>query len=155
VQLSPFLATREATIDDIADVIANAGGITRAEIGASTLAEDEWIEGFTESLIAGYGIAITANGRPIAVLVHSPGPKGVRHTDFAAKDDFFALGARAALFMRQAVAAIFNEYPEHAFLASTLSPHPEVERWFRVLGLAPAGGRPGGPQHYKGGLHVL
>lgn len=59
---------------------------------------------------------------------------GVWRTSFAATQRYFDMGAAGVLALRRFVRRIMAEHEGDVFTCRTTSPHPDVARWYRLLG---------------------
>lgn len=144
------LASREPLFRDIDAILRAPSAITRAEAPDLSALRAELREDVASA--DGGGFTITRSDRPIAILTHLRmiGTRD-RHTTFAAKRDFFDLGATGIRFMRRCVLAEFAKYPSDRFVATRTVADRAACRWFKAIGMT----RELSPIKFAGGLdHV-
>lgn len=88
------------------------------------------------AVVRGAGDAVSDARGLLFVMAHEPHPTepAVRVTTFAATQRYFGMGASGVRLGGRYLANLRKRYPGVTFEAHTFSPHPEVDRWFTVLG---------------------
>lgn len=129
---------RTADINDLYVVFSDLSDISKSEFceGGSTwwraMAACHELVKLSGSMSA---VAVVQDGEPVAVFGHNrhPEEKYTRVTWFAARPQFFE-GIGATLVVRRYLKTLGSRFPRMVFESYSRSQHPEVRRWFGVLG---------------------
>lgn len=132
------LETQPATLADIYELSLHLSEISKAEL--SQVFGANWWQGLArvkEFLNAGPAEVLRADGKPVCALGHMPhaGISGARVTWFIAAQSYFDMGARGTIYGRNYMRRLQREFPGTVFYSYTYSPHPDVDRWFRLCGM--------------------
>lgn len=129
-----MIQVRLSSLTDIADVLANASDITREEL--HTVGVQPWavLKLLREQGLDNTETAFDEHG-PLYIFRHRKMAIGrERETTFLATQRYFDMGARGVLFARRHLSNIERFWPGTMFVANTYSSHPDVARWFSLLG---------------------
>lgn len=143
------LLLKTATVADVHQVAQSLSEISRAEMVYKFGAE--WwhtIRVVKDFLTLGPGVTLLEDDRPVCVFGHFPKPEGGRVTWFLSTDRYFALGARGVVFTRRYLDGLRRAWPGEAFHSYSSSPHPDVWRWFKLLGYTQIGDSSPGYRHF-------
>jgi hypothetical protein len=133
-----------ATIDDCRLMLSRASAITRQDWELLGLDEGAAETACAEYLKKGDAIACWVDGElhgVFGVFKSLDGSPPVWETWSLWSDEVFGrLGVQAALAMRSVLKSLQRTIPEALIVATSHSPHPDVDRWFKALGFAPVPG---------------
>jgi hypothetical protein len=124
---------RRAVFEDVYDVAQNSSEIMLAEAEALGLTQWQLLKLLSVQFKAGRAFAITETEQPIAVFgFRKSEERGIYDTWLASSPRFFSTGT--VLPIRRILRMIGNRFPGITFRTLTFSPHPQVARWFKLLG---------------------
>lgn len=120
----------------LARLFEEISDVSRAEADALRLTPWAIAHELRGAIARGAGDAVSDAGGLLFVLAHEPHATepGVRVTSFAATRRYFGMGASSIRIGWRYLANLRRRHPGIAFEAHTFSPHPDVDRWFTVLG---------------------
>ncbi len=139
------MTVRTGTIHD-----AYAGAQKLSDINRNELISkfgDTWWDALKmvkDFLALGTATVLDIDGEPAAIFGHLPHTQhqNARVTWFLATNAYFELGARGVIMARRYLDQLQNVYPGETFYSLTNSDHPDVNRWFNLLGYRLTGGAP-------------
>jgi hypothetical protein len=131
---------RTATKHDIYEISRNLSDISREEMMSEpdTTAWDVF-RTVVPLLDAGPTTVWCEDGYPIVVFGHDkhPATEKDRVTWLMATPRYFDLGMRSVRFSREFLKRLRRDWPNTKFWTYSSSTHPDVERWFGLLGYGP------------------
>lgn len=133
-----MISTRPATLKDVSAILAEPSRTTADELRRANVTGRQVLCAFREAIRTGDAVTLTVDGEPAFVLAlfalpEENGTPAVA-TQFIAAEAFWNLGARGVWLGRRMLASIRRQRPGTALISASYSPHPEVERWFALLG---------------------
>lgn len=132
------MMARPAQYDDVERILDDLSDISKAEMAVLRTTPFDMMRR-ARHCMKGAGLdAILRDDEPIAVFGAAPmvGEENVLGTWFLASRAFFEHGARSTLFCRKHMAKVADSHPGKEFMAYTASDHPDLDRWFALLGFA-------------------
>ena len=132
----PQYEIRSATMDDAYEIMRDPSFLTAAELGGMGLTPWQALKCVREWLDPRTSDALYENGRPVALFGHNAHkhfPK-VRLTWFICRQRFWELGPRGVILCRKYLQSQQVRWPGTTFQSFSRSSHPDVARWFTLLG---------------------
>ena len=126
------MRVRKTTKADIRYVLRNLSRQNAAELRLAGLSRSDAYSRFRGLMAQGSADTAVHDGRPACILGLFQAPHGTTVTWFIATDVYFSLGAPAVLHARRYMVRAAKEHGRIETV--TLSPHPDVRRWFELLG---------------------
>jgi hypothetical protein len=125
----------ETTAAHIYAIVSDPSEVTAGEILRSGSTKWNLIRDLCQILPDSKAVTLFADDEPIFVFGHvRSDAKHHRLTWFAAKQRYYALGARGVLAARKYLKTVKAAWPKTTFDSYSFSDHPGCERWFKLLG---------------------
>ena len=130
---------RPATIEDCQAVLGDLSGITARGLERAKISPEQALDMCRDLLRVGQAIACEVNGKVVGIF-------GWGESDFIKPPiiDTWSLwtpfafdgktGAFTALSARNFLRKLAADHPGSIFMAISHSDHPDLDRWFRILG---------------------
>jgi hypothetical protein len=120
---------------DVEYILENLSEVSAAEMMAFELTNWDMMHRARQCMKTGGLDCIIENGKPLAVIgsIYEKDPY-IHRTWFIATQQYFDMGVKAVLASRRYMTTLAKSRPGVCFQAFTGSPHPQVERWFALLG---------------------
>jgi hypothetical protein len=128
------LRSRPATKHDIKRVMENLSKVSLDEIAAGGYVINDVTDTIIELWRRSGGTTILSRADPIAVLIFTQLPDGTLGTSFMATEAFFGSRWKPTLFLRHYLDRKMDKLPDVSLMSFTYSTHPEVARWYRLMG---------------------
>jgi len=127
------VVARRAKRADVAAVIGDLSSVSIAEVDLTGSSYDEIAEMALRGVAEGHAIAGEIDGVTGCLFWFFPG-EGDCYTYFLAAQSYFDNPVAYTRATRDALAECAAQFPKAKLVSATLSPHPNVEKWFRTLG---------------------
>lgn len=127
------------TLADIQSVLAKPSAVTARELERAGLTTWQALKIFRDSLKEGEARTVRIDGEIGFVLGIAPHPLLPRRSSlwFIATEAYWRTGAAGVRFGRSFITSLENRYPGEYLSARSWSDHPDVDRWFALLGFRP------------------
>lgn len=125
------MRTVPAALWHVHDVLLNLSEQNFDELEALRLTKWEAFKRIRDMMENGEATAMLVNGRPVCVFGVVWEPVGYHRTWFVATQAYWDLGMTGVRHARRFLADASRKGP---LITGSASPHPAVERWFRLLG---------------------
>lgn len=130
-----MLRTRAATKADIKAVMKSLSDISASEIQAAGYSIEQSTDYMHQWAAGGDPIVVLDRATPIAILIfQQSGTPDMRGTAFMATEGFFGGRTQPTRFLRKYLDRKMEKLPGVSLLSITYSPHPTVDRWYRLMG---------------------
>jgi hypothetical protein len=130
------IAARPTTLADIQAVLAAPSAVTARELERANLTQWQALKLFRDSLVEGEARTVLLDGEIGFILGIAPHPMLPRRSSlwFLATERYWKTGAAGVRFGRSFIKSLETRYPNEYLTARSWSDHPDVERWFALLG---------------------
>jgi hypothetical protein len=120
-----MITVNNASTADIREVFANLSAVSRAE-----MMREEGEPDFQVSHV----FCVRDELGPLFVFGFGAWQPGTWRTSFGGTQRYFDMGAAGVRLMQRFVRKLMADHPGDVFISRTRSTHPEVVRWYRLLG---------------------
>ena len=122
-----------AQLADMAPVVNNLSGVTRYELQAAGVDPNMLVRLLIDGIERGKAYAIYQDDIPIAIFWFYPSLFEAE-TSFIATQAFFDRPMASIRTSQEVLGCILEDYPNMSLVAYTVSQHPRLDKWFRLLG---------------------
>jgi hypothetical protein len=124
------------TLADVQSVLASPSAVTARELERAKLTPWTALKFFRDSLKEGEARTVRIDGAIGFILGIAPHPLLPRRSSlwFIATEAYWRTGAAGVRFGRSFIKTLEARYPGEYLSARSWSDHPDVERWFALLG---------------------
>lgn len=131
-----MITARPTTLADIQAVLAQPSAVTARELERAGLTLWQALKLFRDNLVEGEARTVLIDGEIGFVLGIAPHPMLPRRSSlwFIAMERYWKTGAAGVRFGRSFITSLESRYPGEYLTARSWSDHPDVERWFALLG---------------------
>jgi hypothetical protein len=130
-----MISTRAATASDVRDVMANLSDISGAEVFAAGYTLHSGTQLMVQTRKRHGATAIVEGDQAIAILIFDRSNQTEWSTLFMAKEPFFRSGrSEPTKALRRHIDGVLRSNPGVALSSITYSTHPELARWYRIMG---------------------
>jgi hypothetical protein len=130
-----MLRKRSALKADVRHVMKNLSAVSASELRTARASVENTSRSMATLLKTHGGVAILDRAEPIAILIFQPtrDPK-LMSTAFMATEKFFGAAWKPTRFLRRFLDQKMEAMPGVSLRSTTFSTHPELARWFRLMG---------------------
>lgn len=131
-----MISAASTTLADVQAVLAEPSAVTARELDRAGLTTWQALKLFRDSLKEGEARTVRIDGDIGFILGIAPHPLLPRRASlwFIATERYWRTGADGVRFGRSFIKSIQDRYPTEHLSARSWSDHPDVERWFALLG---------------------
>lgn len=131
-----MISSAPTMLAHIMAVLEDPSEITRRELEVAGFNKWTALKFLRDCLKDGEARTVTIDGRIGFILGVAPHPMLPRHSSlwFIATEAYWKTGAAGVRYGRAFLRGVEQRYPEEELTARTWSDHPDVERWFALLG---------------------
>lgn len=131
-----MISARPTRLADVLAVLEDPSAITHGELTRAGFTKWTALKFLRDCLKDGEARTVFLGGEVGFILGVAPHPLLPRHSSlwFIATEAYWQTGAKGVRFGRSFLRAIEQRYPGEHLTARTWSDHPDVERWFALLG---------------------
>jgi hypothetical protein len=121
---------------DVEYILEHLSEVSQAEMMAFELTNWDMMDRARKCMKSGGLDCFIENNEPLALngTIYDEKTPYVHSTWFIATQKYFDMGVKSVLATRRYMTALAKRHPGVCFRAFTGSPHPEVERWFALIG---------------------